>query len=94
MDMKLKILTHALRLAARHGLDHVSRNDIAVSAEVATGSVSYHFENMRKLRAAIVAKAIEDENLIVIGQALVARHPLALKASDALKKRAAAALTA
>lgn len=90
--MKAHILSTAMRLANLHGLNNVTRNMIADRAEIATGSVSYHFKDMKKLRAAMVIRAIETQNLRVLGQAIAAKHPLALKASDDLRKAAALAI--
>jgi AcrR family transcriptional regulator len=87
--VKDKILATAMQLANLKGYKRVTRNDIADRAEVATGSVSYHFKSMKKLQNAMVERAIETENLKVLGQALADRHPLALKAPEALRVRAA-----
>lgn len=85
-----------MRLAAntKGGYLKVTRDSIAASAGVACGSVSYHYENLRKLQAAMVAHSIETENVAVFTQALVARHPLAVKAPQHLKDLAARALAA
>lgn len=90
--MRSKLLGVAMQLANLHGFGRVTRNMIADRAEVATGTVSYHFKGMRKLEAAMVERAIETENLRILGQAISAKHPLAHKASDALKQRAVLAL--
>lgn len=90
--MKATILSTAMQLANLHGLNNVTRNMIADRAEIATGSVSYHFKDMKKLRAAMVERAIETENLKILGQAIAIKHPLALKAPDELRQRAALAL--
>lgn len=81
-----------MQLANLHGFGKVTRNMIADRAEIATGSVSYHFKDMRKLAAAMVTRSIETENLKVLGQAIAAKHPLALKAPDELRKRAVLAV--
>jgi AcrR family transcriptional regulator len=90
--MKSKILATAMQLANLHGFGNVTRNMIADRAEIATGSVSYHFKNMRKLEAAMVERAIESENLKVLGQAICRKHPLATKAPEGLRQRAVLAL--
>ena len=86
--MKDLILTHALKLCAAKGFRNVTRDNIAASAGVATGSVSYHLGDTRKLRAAIVAHAIEQKDLTVIAQAYADQHPLAVKADPDLVARA------
>lgn len=78
-----------MQLANLKGFKRVTRNDIADRAEIATGSVSYHYGDMKKLQAAMVARAIETENLKILAQALAERHPLAMKAPEALRIRAA-----
>jgi len=91
-EMKTVILSAAMQVANLKGFGNVTRNDIADRAEIATGSVSYHYKSMKKLEAAMVARAVETENLKLLGQALAKRHPLALKAPEALRVRAARAL--
>lgn len=92
--MKDKILAAAMQVANLKGYKAVTRNDVAGKADVAAGSVSYHFGDMKKLQTAMVARAIESGNLKVVAQALADRHPLALKAPDELRKRAALLLAA
>lgn len=91
--MKEKIMRAALRLAERDGFREVSRAAVAISARIAAGSVSYHFGNMKKFQTAIVRAAVAAENLVIIGQALAVRHPVAMKAPDALKAKALKAMT-
>lgn len=86
--MKDQILDAAVRLAIKHGYKNVTRDLIADSAEVATGTVTYHLGPMHKLRRAIVAKAIEIENIKIFTEALVDQHPLALAAPAHLKLKA------
>lgn len=90
--MKDKILGAAMQLANLKGFNRVTRNDIADKAEVATGSVSYHFKSMKKLQAAMMARAVESENIKVLAQGLGVRHPVALKAPEALRIKAARTL--
>lgn len=94
--MKAHILGVAMQLANLHGFGKVTRNMIADRAVVAVGTVSYHYgprgASMRRLEAAMVERAIESENLKVLGQAIAAKHPLALAAPDSLRKRAVLAV--
>lgn len=86
--MQDKILASALRLAASKGLAKLTRSMIARNARVAVGSVSYHFDGMEGMRAAIVAKAIETEALPVIAAAIHMGHAAVEKIPQALKERA------
>lgn len=88
----IKIISAAMQLANLCGFSNVTRDGVAAKADVACGSVTYYFKGMKKLRAAMVERAIETENLTVLGQALAARHPLALAAPEALRVRAARSL--
>lgn len=90
--MKARLLNTAMQLANLHGFGRVTRNMIADRAEVATGTVSYHFKGMKRLQAAMVERAIETENLLILGQAISAKHPLATKAPEDLQRRAVLAL--
>lgn len=87
--MKDTILGAAMQIANLKGYLAVTRNDIADRAGIATGSVSYHFKDMRGLRRAMVERAVETANLRVLGQALADRHPVALAAPEAMRVRAA-----
>lgn len=91
--MKDRLLSTAMSLANLHGLSGVTRDMVANVAEVATGSVTYHFGDMKRLRSEMVKRAIETENLNVLAQALAIGHPLALAAPEALRVRAAHTLT-
>ena len=90
--MKDKILGAAMQLANLKGFKKVTRQDIASRAKVAAGSVSYHFKSMKKLQAAMVERAVETENLRILGQALAERHPAAAKAPEVLRRAAAMAI--
>lgn len=92
--MKEKILATALKLSERAGFRNVTRQAIAAELGIATGTVTYHMGEMRKLQRAVVAAAIEEKNLVVFAQALVERHPLALAAPETLKRQAARSMTA
>jgi AcrR family transcriptional regulator len=86
--MKDSILGAAMQVANLKGLTNVTRNDIADRLEIATGSVSYHYGDMRKLRTAMVERAVESQNLKIVGQAIAIKHPIAMKAPEALRVRA------
>lgn len=92
MELKDKIFAAAYEMAARIGVAAVSRNAIADKVGCSTGAVSFHHGEMRKVHTAIVKRAIEDENLPVLGHAIAERHHAVQgeKITDALRKRALA----
>lgn len=83
------ILATALQLANLQGYKGVTREGIARRLGIAEGCISYHFGNMKKLQTAMVERAVEAENLKLVGQALSDRHPVALKAPESLRRAAA-----
>lgn len=83
------ILATALQLANLKGYKRVTREDIASRLGIAEGLISYHFGTMKKLQHAMVERAVEGENLKLLGQALADRHPLMTKAPEALRRAAA-----
>ncbi len=85
---KTSILAAAIELAESHGLNEVSRDQIAALAECSTGLVNLHFGTMQNLRRAIVGEAIRLKNLNIIAQALVMGDPRARRAPEALKRAA------
>lgn len=85
--MRDTILTAAMLLAEKPGgLQKLTRDGTAKRAGVAAGLVTYYFTNMPKLKAAVVRKAAEDENLSILGQA-IALGFTALKSSSATATR-------
>lgn len=89
---KERILQAAMTIAAHTGIKSITRDSVAAKSKTGAGTVNYHYRDMSTLRDAVVKLAIETRNLLVIGQALAERHPLALAAPVDLRKEAAAAL--
>lgn len=83
------ILRIAVMLAEKKGYRNISREEIAITAEVTPSIVSFHFHSMDKLRMAVMRHALENENLKIIAQGLALQDPWALKAPIRLKKAAA-----
>lgn len=75
MKMKDSILVSGLTLSRKHGLMQVTRELLAEHATCSAANISYHFGSMDKVRAAIVEFALSCENLEVLTQARVLRHP-------------------
>lgn len=87
--MRDKILSAAMQVAAvPGGFKRMTRERVAAKAEVAAGLVTYYFGGMPQLRDAVVRKAIETENLAVLGGAVADRHGIALRADEKLKAKA------
>lgn len=82
------ILDAATELAAEVGLHALKRDAIAVHAGVATGLINARFGTMTQLIRSLVRKAIKDQNLPIIAQALMMSHPAALAAPEELKEKA------
>lgn len=85
---KTQMLEAALSLAAVHGFNRVTREQIARVADCSTGLVSLHCGTMPDLRRDIVRAAVRLENLVVLGQAIAAGDAHARRAPEELKRRA------
>lgn len=83
----------AIELARVRGYEHVYRRRLAKRCKCAESLVSYHYSSMSKLRDAIIAHAIETEDLQIIAQGFASRHPLVLRAPEELKRRAIVAIS-
>lgn len=90
-DTIVKAATH---MAIKCGYDKLTRAAIAAELDIFPSSVSFHCKSMANLRDLVVADAIERGIAVVVGQALAHKHPLALKAPEALRRRAAKLLAA
>lgn len=82
------ILNAAYELACESGFANLRRADIASRADVATGSVNYCFDTLDALRDAVVTKAIEEEQLKILGHALASGNIIAQNAPIELRKKA------
>tara|TARA_R110000851_G_scaffold9579_3_gene35565 strand:- start:8334 stop:8642 length:309 start_codon:yes stop_codon:yes gene_type:complete len=89
---KKEILRAAIRVAKAKGYMLMSRDEIALEANCANGSVNRYFGSMEVLRNAVMIKAVADYNLVIIGQGLAMRHPVARKASRQIKETVATRL--
>lgn len=91
-ERKELLLDVALKLAGRHGLTNLTREQIAEAAAVSPALVSARLGTMVALRRTVMRQAIARENLPVLAQGLAARDPYAVKAPLALRQRAVATL--
>lgn len=89
---KEAILAAAVKRAQAVGLAGLRRDDVAVEANVSQGLVTRYFNTMTQLKRAVIRHAVRHELLPIIAQALAAREPEAMKATEELRKRALATL--
>jgi hypothetical protein len=82
------ILNAAIRVAEKVPFNRMSRAQVAEEAGVADALVSKHFGTMEQLRGDVVRRAIKQENLKIIAQAIAAGHRHAKKVDGELKARA------
>lgn len=86
--LRARIFETALSLAHSRGYQYVYRWRIAALVGCSEGIVSYHFKTMAELREAIIAHALSNKDYELIAQGYVTRHPLVMKASKILIRRA------
>ena len=90
-DRRASILEAAYRAAGELGFNQISSQRVARAAGCSEALVRYHFDQT-ELRRAVMALAVQKEDLAILVQGLALRHPEALKASAALRERAARTL--
>lgn len=91
-NAKQRVLDTALKLAATHRYDTITRGQLASAAGVATGSVNYYFTDMAGLRDAVMAEAVVTEAWGVVAQGLVDKHPAVMGAAPEVRAGALRAL--
>ena len=74
---RVDILTCAAEMAQTMGYRSVTRKDVAHRAGVATGLISYYFEDMIGFRDALYRHALEHEILPILAQGITAGDPIA-----------------
>lgn len=87
------ILKACMKLAAKVGYRHITREQIAAEAGVHPSNVSYHFGTMIELRRTMMREAVRTECLPVIAQGLAAGDKHARKSPPELQAAALATLT-
>lgn len=85
---KERILEVAYTMAQRDGFGTLTRDGVAAEAGVATGSVNHHWVKMSTLREAVMQRAVEEENLELIGQGMALGDSVAKSAPLELRTRA------
>lgn len=82
------ILLKATMMAESDGIRGIITTSLSAMCEIPHSSFYYHFGSIDGLREEVVRKAIDDENLKVIGKALSEGHPLVQSLDRELKTRA------
>lgn len=85
---KDNILEVAYVMAQRDGFGSLTRDGVAAEAGVAMGSVNHHWKVMSALREAVMQRAVEEENLELIGQGMALGDSVAKSAPLELRTRA------
>ncbi|UYE94790.1 TetR family transcriptional regulator [Klebsiella phage SBP] len=85
---KEHILEVAYTMAQRDGFGTLTRDGVAAEAGVAMGSVNHHWGKMSALREAVMQRAVEEENLELIGQGMALGDSIAKSAPLELRTRA------
>lgn len=91
-DRRAEILDAAVRAAAAHGWQRMTRDDVARVAQASPGLVSARLGTMEKLRDEVMREAVRREVLEVVAEGVALRHRHALKAPEDLQQRALARL--
>ena len=86
------ILMAAIELAALYGYQELTRDGIALHAGVSMGLVTRYFPTMQQLRRDVMRHAVKREILPIVACGLAIRDPHALRASEDLRRRAAASI--
>lgn len=94
IERKASILDAAIRISHSFGYQRITRANVAGAAQCSEALVSSYFGTMLQLRKAVLRRAIIREDLTIIAQALAAKDPHVDKASEDLRRAAAATLVA
>jgi AcrR family transcriptional regulator len=90
--LRTAIFEAATELARSKGLQNITQGEVVRKAGAAYGMIHYHFESMDGLRAEVLRRAIQHEDLAIVAQGLAQKHPMTRKLSASLKRRAALCL--
>lgn len=88
---RCEIIRAIICTAERHDYRLMTREQIGDVADCTAPLVSAYFGSMGDLREFTVRHGVETNNLLIIGQAMAARHPLVRRLDFTTKLAAAAA---
>jgi AcrR family transcriptional regulator len=88
-DRKASILAAAVRISHSYGYHRITRANVAGAAQCSEALVSSYFGTMTQLRRAVLRTAIAQRDLVIVAQALAAKDPHVMKASQELRQTAA-----
>lgn len=91
---KTQILDVTMELSRKHGYTDVTKQMITDRIGTSATVVNRYYGTMNQLRRDIVRHAIANQDLTIIGQALVAKDPYVRKVPADLRKRAIVAFAA
>lgn len=74
-ERRNQLLVIACKLAEINHFRHVTRRGIAEAAKTSTGNVSRVFGTMEQMRTDLIEYAIKHNQLIVVAQAIIDKHP-------------------
>lgn len=86
-DRKKQILACALKVSETIGYKNINRYHVSEKINVSDALITNYFKTMANLRKQILKLAVEEENLIVLAQAIVFKDAKMLKISKILKQR-------
>lgn len=75
LDRGAEVLQAAYRVAQRVGIENMTRVMVAQEAKVACGTINHYFVTMDALKASVVARAIREQNLPLVAEAIFHKRP-------------------
>jgi len=87
-DRREQILRAAIAVASKGHYKHISRREIAEAAGTSGPLVKHYLGLMSELSDVLMTYAVENRQLWVLAQGIMAEDPIALAAPDELKDKA------
>lgn len=92
-ERKSSIIDGATKLSEDQGYKNFSSLELATELGLQGHSLLFHhFRSMDAIRDEVMRKAIQDENLKIIGQGIAGEDPIANAAPERLRRKALSAL--
>ncbi len=85
---RIQLLNIIMMLATKNGYHRITRDDIALAANVSNGLISHYFGSMNEVRNLIMFTGIKNENLTIIAQGIAQGDPKTKHINPSLKTNA------
>lgn len=91
-ERRAAILAAAVSVAEKHGVNSITREQVAEGAGISKAAINYHFKSFEAFRRELMGYAVKHRCFLLVAQGLAVGDEVACSAPDDVKRHARDAL--